>query len=151
SSVEGRDEAIDRAVQEALARPEFTQPLRHESYGLLDRLVRWFRELEPSTPPPRVQRPALPAPPPWTMPAAALMLALIVVALALGRRPERSLTGDHASDPDDPRDRPAEDHLAAASRLAAEGAHREALRALYLATLVALDARGLIAFDRCRT
>jgi hypothetical protein len=47
----------------------------------------------------------------------------------------------------DPRDRAPDDWLAEAASLAAQGRHAEALRALYLATLVALDRRAWIRFE----
>jgi hypothetical protein len=153
STQAGRDEAVDVAVEAALARPEFVDPVGTESYGLLERLLRWLAELaHEERPEPPVTPSMFSAPPAWTLAVTAIALALLVVFLAVSSRRARRAGSDEAPpNEDDPRGRPAEDHLAVAARLAAEGAHREALRALYLATLVALDTQGLIAFDRYRT
>lgn len=48
-------------------------------------------------------------------------------------------------------EKPPEVHLDDAARLALAGRHREALRSLYLATLVAFDAEGVLVFDGSRT
>ena len=74
-----------------------------------------------------------------------------LVATRRRERPERSRTHGAGAAAEDPRERPPASFLERAAHLAEHGDLREALRALYLATLVALDRRRLIAFDPHRT
>ncbi len=84
-----------------------------------------------------------------------LLLGGVATYLVLTRRRDREAADEvDASAGDavaDPRDRPPRAHLDDAAVLAEQGRFREALRALYLATLVALDRRRLIAFDPALT
>lgn len=94
-------------------------------------------------------------PPAWFFLALGGLLLLGVLAYLFVTRHRQSADAPPGSafdkDPNDPRERAPAAHLDDAAQLAAAGRHREALRALYLATLVALDRRRVIAFDPTRT
>ena len=98
--------------------------------------------------------PSIPVPPVGLMVAllVVVILAAVVFLFATRARPDEAeeATGDGAVSTD-PRDRPPEHHLAVADELARAGRYRDALRALYLATLVSLDRRREIDFDPART
>lgn len=126
--------------------------------GLMERLYQWLleylRELEPPDLP--LTSPfALPMPPAWFFLAmgGALLLGVLLYLFVTRHREQALPEGASAfeGDPNDPRERAPAAHLDDAAQLALAGRHREALRALYLATLVALDRRSLIAFDPTRT
>ncbi|MCS6798470.1 MAG: DUF4129 domain-containing protein [Myxococcota bacterium] len=156
------DERVREAVDAILASPEFRDiPEDDRAASILERIERWLRWLlsRPSEPPGSLPVPEPPAriamPPPELFVAlgAILALAALVAWIARHRR-------DRSSGPDvesgvvvetDPRDRPPEGHLDDAAAFAAAGRWLEALRALYLATLVALDRRGLLVLERGRT
>ncbi|MFW6051487.1 MAG: DUF4129 domain-containing protein [Myxococcota bacterium] len=155
---------IEAAVERVLARPEFREVdgERETSLAeLLDRLmaaiVDWLERAEELEPRERPAPPPLPLPPAGFFLIAGGLLFALVVGWVVSSRVQRG-AGDEGSRPGgdgtaapDPRDRPPAAHLDDAARLAAAGRHREALRALYLATLVALDRRGLLVFDTTRT
>ncbi len=159
-SLTPRDDEVQASVEAALARPEFVE---HQGVApgealrrLLDRFFEWLlgdRDLdfEPS------RREPLAMPPGWVVGASLAVLVALLLGMVFRVRSATlagaALDDDDATSPSeaDPRDRPPESHLDEAARLAAAGAYREAFRALYLATLVALDRRGAIAFDRSRT
>jgi hypothetical protein len=156
------DEAIRSAIDDILARSEFqdVEGVRSSSpRELLDRFFEWLGGLfDRDVPEPAMPNwlPSLPMPSTeLLLVAAALLVAILLVYVAVQRR--RDATGAEdtggagAADQADPRDQAPSDHLAEAVRLADAGHHREALRSLYLATLVAFDRRGLIAFDPTRT
>ncbi len=157
-SLTERDRVVQERIEEALSRSEFDEhggvargrTLRE----LVDRFFDWLVEeadvaFEPSDSPP------LAMPPGWVFGALFATLTAVVLFVALRARAEARVRAPAEAEPArleiDPRDRPPEAHLDEAARLAAAGAYREAFRALYLATLVALDRRGAIAFDRSRT
>ena len=97
---------------------------------------------------------AVPLPPPWVfLVLAGLLLATVATYLVrTGVRAQREdATATTAEMSSDPRNRPPAEHLDDASQLANQGSYRLALRALYLATLVALDRRRLIVFEPSRT
>ena len=94
----------------------------------------------------------LPLPPAWIFVvfAAALLLGVLgYIAYHRDFRRSVRVVLDDEEFPlrDDPRDKAPDEHLDEAALLAREGKHRQALRSLYLATLVSLDRRGLITFD----
>ena len=101
--------------------------------------------------------PAVPMPPASAFIVAAVIFAVLVLAYlwASRARDKHEASGTiqpvAGADGDDPRDRPPAAHLDDAALLARAGRFREALRALYLATLVSLDRRRLIAFDPALT
>ncbi len=152
------DEAVRARVDAVLARPEFREFAAERGAGLTEliaRLLAWL--LRPREMPRLEALPlfALPMPGAWFF---ALFAGLLVVGVFafLWRtyRPRAAQNVPASAGPAaarDVRERAPESLLDDAGALAASGALREALRALYLATLVALDRRRLIAFDPHRT
>jgi hypothetical protein len=153
------DEAVRQDVDRILSRPEFVE-LEGEEGRDVDALVRqlleWLIErsqqqnmdLDPAF--------ALPMPPAWIFIAIGALLLLAVVVYLFVTRGSKSTekkarAGPEEGEVDDPRERAPEAHLDDAAILAGQGRFREALRSLYLATLVALDRRRLITFDPSRT
>lgn len=151
------DHDVQREVEAILERPEFREFEDRRGEGLarlFERLFEWLlrpREQAPSFESARL--PKVPLPGPWFfIVSAAVLLTGVALYLAFnrGRRESASLRAEEIVS-DDPRDRAPESFLDEAAALADEGDRRAALRALYLATLVALDRRRLIAFDPHRT
>lgn len=157
--VEPRDRAVQERVEGILARREFRELEDHRGEGardLIERLFRWL--LRPPDELPRFERPTmgevpLPGPAFFLALGAALLLAVGAYLFATRRREreEARRAEQRAAVAEDPRERPPSSFLDEAAQLADGGDLREALRALYLATLVALDRRRLIAFDPHRT
>ncbi|HJL17480.1 MAG TPA: DUF4129 domain-containing protein [Sandaracinaceae bacterium LLY-WYZ-13_1] len=157
--VEPRDRAVQGRVERILERREFREFEDHRGEGLRDlveRLFRWLFERPEEVP--RFERPSLgnlSLPGPWVFLAVgALLLLAVGVYLFVTRRRTRqevSRAQEAATAGGDPRERAPSSFLDDAARLAESGDLRAALRALYLATLVALDRRRLIAFDPHRT
>jgi len=155
---EAADDAVRTRVDAVLARPEFREFAPERGAGvteLIAKLLAWLlrpRDL------PRFSAPAffsLGMPGGWFFVLfAALLFAAVLAYLWRTVRP-RAARGAPGMAPAvvalDVRERPPEAILDEAGVLASRGALREALRALYLATLVALDRRRLIAFDPHRT
>jgi len=155
---EAADDAVRTRVDAVLARPEFREFAPERGAGvteLIAKLLAWLlrpRDL------PRFSAPAffsLAMPGGWFFVLfAALLFAAVLAYLWRTVRP-RAARGAPGMAPAvvalDVRERPPESILDEAGVLASRGALREALRALYLATLVALDRRRLIAFDPHRT
>ncbi len=148
------DEAVAARADAILARPEFREFADRRGEGLrhlLERLLDWLfrpRDDSPAFDAPNLSALALPGA--WFFLGAGFLLLVVVGAyLWLTRRREReeAAKASDAAVATDPRDRPPAAFLDEAARLAEIGDLREALRALYLATLVALDRRRLIAFD----
>ena len=152
-------EPADRGVQDEvngiLAQDEFREFEDHRGEGLrhlFERLFEWLlrpRDELPSVDASRVSGLSLPGP--WVfLGIAAFLLLFVGVYLFVTRKRERD-AHDRAQSAiatsEDLRERPPASFLDEAARLAAEGDFREALRQLYLATLVSLDRRRLIAFD----
>jgi hypothetical protein len=153
-----RDLDVSDAVFQVLVRPEFRElsgtPRGRTLEELIERFFDWLFEGRDLSLPEAEERTPLPMPPSWVFVALAVAFLAVVLFVFLRNVEVEALTsaGDtRTSAMPDPRDRSPESHLDEAARLAAEGAYREAFRALYLATLVALDRRGAIAFDRSRT
>lgn len=157
--LDARDAKVRERVQRILQRDEFIELADTDRSEISDVIERWMRELaklfeeqeskaEPESPF------ALPSPDPWTVLAVGLALGLIVAAIVYARR-DRSVATDDATDGDatqviDPSSAPAQ-WLDDAQRLAAGGDFHGALRALYVATIVSLDRRGLIRFEPATT
>lgn len=150
-----RDAEVRDHAARVLSGDEYREFGDDRGRGLRDLIVRlldeWFGD-EPESP--DVANPgglSLPLPGPTFFIVIGVLLAIAVaVYLLLAReralpRPESTTVA--AARAEDPRDRAPAEWLDAASALAAEGKFREALRALYLATLVALDRRQAITFD----
>ncbi len=79
-----------------------------------------------------------------------ILLLIVSLALVLARSRKKELSEEVAADvatAPDIREKAPTVFLDEAAQLAARGLYREALRSLYLATLVALDRRRLISFD----
>jgi hypothetical protein len=152
-----RDDEVRDEVARILARREFQEFSDSRAQRLEQVLARFFEWLfRRRAPEPRALRPAgvsLPSIPPVLFAVAGLALLVAVVAfLAVTNARRRRGDGASASasagvDAQDLRERPPEQFLDDAARLAHSGRYRDALRALYLATLVALDRRRIITFD----
>src|SRR5690606_5139446 len=94
---------------------------------------------------------SLPLPGPLFFLVMGVLFVLLIAVYLISTR-ERALPSEQASTPsapkaEDSRDRAPTEWLDSAAQLAAQGKYREALRALYLATLVVLDRRQLLTFD----
>jgi len=151
----GDDRAVQEDVDAILARSEFREFEDNRGRGLRDLIDRFFEWLlRPREEMQRVEGPRLPTIP---LPGGSLFL-LIGVALLLGvllylfmtrreARAQAEVQSALAEVSTDIRDRPPRSFLEDAATLRAQGKLREALRSLYLATLVALDRRRWIAFD----
>jgi len=158
---EARDAEAREDALRVLSAPEFREFEDTRGRGLrqlvertLDWLLRQRDPIELSAP----DVPSLPLPGPGVF----LGLAASIVALAglflLVTRPgsARALGPRGGASADapaslDPRDRAPAEWVETADALASRGQHREALRALYLATLVALDRRGALRFEPTST
>jgi len=159
STVGETDEEVRREVAEILRRPEFIEHEDPDGRGidaLIRQLLEWLiaqgqqqnMNLEPAF--------ALPMPPTWLFIVLGLFLLLLVVVYLVvmrGKRraPKKARDGPAEEGAIDPRERAPEAHLDDAALLARDGRFRDALRSLYLATLVALDRRRVITFDPSRT
>jgi hypothetical protein len=148
------DVEVDRTVGDILARREFEEFSDQRGEGLRDlveRLVEWlFRPDEDASgfEAPQLGAFALPGATFFLVAGGLLLLAVGVYVYVTRRRDRDALRKtEEAPSSGDPRDRAPASFLDEAARLAEAGDLREALRALYLATLVALDRRRLIAFD----
>jgi hypothetical protein len=152
------DEAARAEARRILAAPEYREFAESRGRGLrtlVERILAYlFRPRE--LPDMELGGFAIPMPPVWAFVAfGAALLAIVIVALVLTRtrkeRVARAKDDGAESSPEDPRDRPPEAHLDDAAMLARDGRYREALRSLYLATLVSLDRKREITFDPTRT
>lgn len=151
------DEAVRAEARRILAGSEFDEFAEGRGRGLrtlLERLLAYL--LRPrDTPELGVRGVGLPMPPVWAFVAFGGLLAAIVLAAVFAQRsrsqPKDERAGTVTTEAADPRDRPPEAHLDDAALLASRGLYRDALRSLYLATLVSLDRRRLITFNPTRT
>jgi hypothetical protein len=136
-----------------LARPEFGQPQSNPLSDWLSQAVArvgewlrgWLPELDVAPPGRLVGDPRTPL----TVVGLLILLGVLaLVATGLGRNLGRAIVAS-------PTERPAvltwEEVMAEAGRLAQAGRHREAVRALYVATLLRGEALGLLRFDRALT
>ncbi len=122
---------------------------------LIGRLFEWIieqfadQEIDPGSGGPAL--PSLPLPGPAFFIVMGVLFAIVVaIFLVLTRRRDDASVATQAVTKDaipDPRDRSPDDWLGDAASLAAQQRWGEALRALYLATLVALDRRAWIRFE----
>jgi hypothetical protein len=144
-----------REFEDARADSDATHAADNWLTRLLEALVRWLEEMERPEGDGSAAQSPMPVPPAWLFVALAAAL-LVAVGIYLGvawRREQRAreLWADVGGTSTDPRERAPEEHLDEAAQLAAQGLFRQALRCLYLATLVALDRHGQINFDPART
>lgn len=151
------------AAHDILARPEFDEYPDARGRGVrdaLESLLEWlFRQRDPVELPRAPALAPIPLPGPLAFLAIAIALLVLVaivlwVTRPLRRAPRAPVAGPLEGAADgaiDPRERAPDQWVDDAARLAAERRYREALRALYLATLVALDRARLIRFDPTRT
>jgi hypothetical protein len=150
-----RDAEVLERTRRILLRPAYEEFADQRGRGLRELFARWLDELLSDTPEETPEAPAgfgaLPLPGPGVFIVLGVLFALaIAVYLVLRREPD--LPAAQAEAPaaaklEDPRERAPKDWLDSASELARAGKHREALRALYLATLVALDRKQALTFD----
>lgn len=143
-----RDAEARQHVGHILERPEFRDFAQADYRGMSELLDSWFEKLRRWLEQDEPQEDSwlsglsgvdLPMPAGWLL----MLLLLVVTAIVLGyvlsqREAPRSGSGAGAAAAG-PQARAPAQHLDDAASLAAQGKPREALRALYLATLVALD------------
>lgn len=149
------DTAVQGDVETILERSEFREFEDQRGAGLremIERLLDWLRRPRPELPQmhgPRLPSIPLPGPMAFLVLGALLLLgvALYLLFTRARTRREAQASFEAAATSADIRDRPPASFLDEAAQLAEAGQLREALRALYLATLVALDRRRWIAFD----
>ncbi|MCC6874771.1 MAG: DUF4129 domain-containing protein [Sandaracinaceae bacterium] len=149
------DSEVQEDLQAILARDEFREFEDDRSAGLsrlFERLFDWLSRRQIEEPEaPGVAVPAIPLPGAgFFLVIGALLLVFVLGYLVMTRKREKEETSKLEADAKasaDPRERAPSSFLDEAADLASSGHFREALRALYLATLVALDRRRLIAFD----
>ncbi len=149
------DREVDARVETILGRSEFREFEDARGEGLRDlieRLLDWMlrpREDLPELHPPNFPSIALPGAV-FFLSVGALLLLAVGCYLWLTRRKDRKVarSTEEAPADGDPRDRSPGAFLDDAAELADEGDLREAMRALYLATLVALDSTEV---DRVRS
>lgn len=155
---DARARAMARAI---LARDIFRDVEARRRDGvreIVERLLAWLLDREVPAPAFTAPSPAptFPLPGPSFFVALGIALALAVVAfLVWTRRADEAETTSAAVDstgsPSDPRERGPDDWLAEATALAASHRFGPALRALYLATLVALDRHAWIRLEPSAT
>jgi len=150
-----RDAEVRARAERILGGPEYREFDDRRGQGLRELIARFIDGLfDDDEADPILAGPggfALPMPGPAFFLVIGVLFVLLIAVYLIGTR-ERPLPAEQASvnsapKIEDPRDRAPAEWLDSAARLAAEGKYREALRALYLATLVALDRRQLLTFD----
>lgn len=152
------DLAAQGRAAEILAGPAYRDFEDTRGRGIRDALERWLAEALRDAP---VDSPtggglfggaALPGPTVFVVVAVIGVLAVLAyLVVTRERREDQAVTPVRAERRDDPRDRAPTAWMDDAGALAESGRLREALRALYLATLVALDRQRVIAFDPALT
>lgn len=149
-----RDLEVREEVVQILERPEFREFEDDDSSNFLDELRRMLnRQLDDADPdvntaPVGIAGAGLPGAQVFLI-IAGVFLLVVLVALFLGLVKEKESVQEVAlaTAVADLREQAPTVFLDEASQLAAQGRYREALRSLYLATLVALDRQRLISFD----
>lgn len=143
---------------EILLEPAYEELDDVRGRGIREAIERWLAELLRETPESSPGGGGFLGGVPLPGPEVFVVLAVVAVLLVLGylvvsrERPETDVAARPASvRRDDPRDRAPSAWIDDAAALAEAGRLREALRALYLATLVALDRQRVIAFDPALT
>ncbi len=149
------DAELQGSVESILARDEFREFEDRRGAGardLFQRLLDWLNRRSPEAPdvrPSGLPSVALPGAWAFLVLGGLLLLAVILyLAFTMGARGAKAeAAASPTAGPVDPRERAPRSFLDEAAALAEAGDLRGALRALYLATLVALDRRRWIAFD----
>jgi hypothetical protein len=154
------DDAVRQTVRQILSQPEFAEFTESDTRSFWEAIRRLVKALVDMFEPDekkitrRDARPfSLPLPSAWVLMVLLLLALGLVLAYVLSGRkptPDTPDSGDAAPEQAaaiDPREQAPSVHLERAARLAREGDYRRALRALYLATLIALDRRRLISFE----
>jgi hypothetical protein len=156
---DAQDEKVRGEIDAILGQREFREFADSDSRSVRDLFERFFRWLDQLDDDPHKERERsplqLPAVSPWALMAIAIV-ALMVIAVYIARARKAQPTASAAAPaggPDDAALQPAQplSLLDEAARLAARGDARGALRALYLATLFALDRERLIDYEPSRT
>lgn len=144
-----------RRAEEILSRDIFRDVEARRRDGLTDlieRVLSWLFDHDlPEVSTPSVPTPALPLPGPTFFIVLGVLFAIAVAAflfLSRTKSEETSVAAPTLVDAmPDPRERSPDAWMGDAAALAAQGRYREALRALYLATLVSLDRSAWIRFE----
>ncbi|MCB9592228.1 MAG: DUF4129 domain-containing protein [Sandaracinaceae bacterium] len=150
-----RDVEVQGDVDAILARAEFREFEDDRGAGLrdlIDRFFDWLGRPRDELPDMNGARlPTLPLPGAWAfiVLGGALLIGVGIYLFVTRQQAAKQAQVESAlaSVSADIRDRPPRSFLEEAALLAEQGMLREALRSLYLATLVALDRRRFIAFD----
>ena len=159
-TIRGAEDArVQSEVERILRQREFAEFEDERGRGirdLIERFIAWLlrERLPESNAAPT--GPSIPLPPAGLFIALGgiLLLGILVYLFATrvrSRKEDRGAVAAEDAASEDPRERAPDEHLDDAAVLAGQGKYRDALRALYLATLVALDRRRLIAFDPALT
>jgi hypothetical protein len=151
-----RDEETERLAASVLEDPVFDDPLANRGRGVAEAFARWLESLhldEDETHASPASGLSFAIPRVFFYLAIAVLLVGIVAWIASAAGAPRVVENEGENTPRsvDPRDLAPSTHLEAAASLAASGDYRGALRALYVATLVALDRRAVIDFQPWRT
>lgn len=155
SNVSDEDVVARRRAHEILSRDIFrdVEARRHDGLtDLIERMLSWLFDHElPEVDGPSVPAPQLPLPGPIFFVVVGVLFAVAVALfLYLSRTKNEDATALSVVKVEvipDPRERSPDAWIGDASALAAQGRFREALRALYLATLVSLDRSAWIRFE----
>lgn len=120
------------------------------------RFLEWLlRDTDVDVSPTEANLPSLPLPGPEFFLGVGIAIVLGIAAFLLVTRRRSEAPASAATDrthvEEDPRGREAHEWIDDAASLAARGAYAEAIRAAYLATLVALDRKAWIRFERSTT
>ena len=159
-TIRGTEDArVQSEVERILRQREFAEFEDERGRGigdLIERFIEWLLRKGSSEQSSPLTGPRIPLPPAGLFIAlgAILLLGILAYLFATRVRSQKDDRGASAAEDaarEDPRERAPDEHLDDAAVLATQGRYREALRALYLATLVALDRRRLIAFDPALT
>ncbi|HEX2678896.1 MAG TPA: DUF4129 domain-containing protein [Polyangiales bacterium] len=155
---EARDAQVRDKVQRILKGKEFSEVVHTDTHGFWKWLMDWLEDLFKQEP----EKPKdssgfhidLPAIAPWTVMLAALLVVALVVYQVMAesrRRPRKTGLVAPAAATLTPSEQEPRQLLDTAAQLAERGLYREALRALYVATLAALDRARLIRFEPDKT
>jgi hypothetical protein len=155
-SLASQDFEARQQAQEILSRDIFrdVEARRHDGLtDLIERVLAWFfdRDMPDVDTSASAPIPSLPLPGPVFFVVLGVLFALAVgIFLYVSRTQADSVATQAPAEVEampDPRERSPDAWIGEAAALAAQGRYREALRALYLATLVSLDRSAWIRFE----
>jgi hypothetical protein len=159
-----RAQAIHRNVSDVLSGPDFA-PLQHHNSAMeqlgkqitdgLAKVVEWLQKLFHFGSPYRIGGGSFLL---WPLIAVLVAVLAYIAAYAISRRSARDSkrngrksAGVDLSDLESSDSRDSNEWLDAAARLAASSDYVKALRAVFVATLLRLDAAGIVAYEQFKT